>query len=59
MASTDLTATVTPRPDAESCEADGCTETDLLALVEPDGVDEARVVCPTHRVAFLREVTQQ
>jgi len=49
-------ATITPLPDAEECGYPECGETDLLARVEPDDVDEERILCPTHRVTFLREV---
>jgi hypothetical protein len=52
-------ATVTPRPDGETCEQIGCDETELLASVNPDTADPARTLCPTHRVAYLREVYYQ
>lgn len=50
-------ATITPRPDARSCDEDGCDTDTLLSLVEPDDVDETRVLCPEHRVTYLREVS--
>ena len=49
-------ATITPLPDAEACEDPECEATALLARVEPDDVDETPVLCPTHRVTYLREV---
>ena len=49
-------ATITPRPEARCCEADGCGATDRLALVEPDADADRRVLCPDHRVDYLREV---
>lgn len=51
--------TITPRPDGEQCEEDDCDTTQLLGLVEPDHLDESRVLCPTHRVLWLREVADQ
>ncbi|WP_338738405.1 hypothetical protein [Haloplanus salilacus] len=47
-------ATITPLPDADECGFPECEETELLARVDPDGVDESLVLCPTHRVTFLR-----
>lgn len=52
-------ATITPRPEGMGCEMMGCEETDLLALVEPDIREEARLLCPEHRVEYLREVYRQ
>ena len=49
-------ATITPRPQASSCDQNGCANREMLALIEPDDLDEHRVLCPTHRVAYLREV---
>ena len=56
--STAADATITPTPGAAACAEPGCEETDLLARVDPDA-DEiaARVLCPTHRVEYLREVS--
>jgi len=54
--SSEREATITPGGDAPECEEDGCTDTRLLARVEPDGVHPARTLCPEHRVAYLREV---
>lgn len=53
------TATITPDPDVEACEKDGCEERNLLALIDPTGRREARALCPTHRVEYLREVANQ
>jgi hypothetical protein len=50
-------ATITPAPEADCCGAAGCHADELLATVEPDAVDERRVLCPTHRVEWLREVS--
>ncbi len=50
-------AEITPRPDADGCEAPGCTTSELLAEIDPEGDTAARVLCPTHRVEFLREVS--
>lgn len=51
------TATITPAPDADTCEEQACREGDLLARVNPHNA-EARVLCPTHRVLYLREVSE-
>lgn len=59
MVQTDADATVTPRPQAYQCDEDGCGSDELLAAVEPDDVDETRVLCPTHRVQWLREVSAE
>jgi len=51
-------ATITPAPDADSCDEPGCDDDDLLARVDPDVESAtARVLCPTHRVEYLREVS--
>jgi hypothetical protein len=56
---TEATATITPATDAEQCGADGCDVDELLSRVDPDVEDApARVLCPTHRVAYLREVSE-
>jgi len=58
--STEAGARIRPDPEAGSCDADGCRERELLALVEPETEDAgARVLCPTHRVEYLREVADQ
>jgi hypothetical protein len=58
--STEAGATINPDPEAGNCDADGCRERELLALVEPDDeTASARVLCPTHRVEYLREVASQ
>jgi hypothetical protein len=49
-------ATITPEADGTICEEPGCDAEDLLATVDPDGDHPARTLCPTHRVAYLREV---
>lgn len=49
-------ATITPRPGASNCDQNDCANSEMLALIEPDDLDEYRVLCPTHRVAYLREV---
>ena len=54
--STDREATITPGGDAPACEENGCTDTRLLATVDPTGVHPARTLCPEHRVTYLREV---
>lgn len=54
----DHAAEITPRPDARRCDAEDCSTRDLLAEVDPEGPAEARTLCPTHRVEFLREVTE-
>ena len=51
--------TITPHPDSEQCDEDDCRTTQLLALVEPDHIDESRVLCPTHRVLWLREAADE
>lgn len=57
--SNDREATITPRSDAVACDEDGCTDTRMLATVDPDTADPARTLCPNHRVAYLREVYRQ
>lgn len=51
--------TITPAPDSAVCGAAGCKETELLALIEPDGREDVRTLCPRHRVEYLREVHSQ
>lgn len=60
MTSAEAAATITPTPDAVTCTEDGCGAAELLARVDPD-VDGAgaRVLCPTHRVRYLREVADR
>lgn len=50
-------ATITPRPDADECENEECDRADKLATVDPDGPHSEQVLCPEHRVDYLREVT--
>ena len=57
MSQTPYEATITPRPDGMACEEMGCEATDRLARVDPDGTEEARILCPRHRVDYLREVS--
>lgn len=52
-------ATITPQPTADACERDDCAADELLALVEPDATEKRRVLCPTHRVLWLREVSDR
>jgi len=52
-----IAADITPRADGDICETVGCTTSDLLAEIDPEGDVNARVLCPEHRVEFLREVT--
>jgi hypothetical protein len=60
MSRTEAAATITPATRATQCSIDGCDVADLLARVDPDDVDaEARVLCPTHRVEYLREVSER
>lgn len=59
MSGAHATATITPLADAEDCDADDCGADELLALVKPDHVAERRVLCPTCRVEWLREVSQR
>ena len=53
----DFTATITPCPSASECEADGCSANELLAKIEPEYRDQSPILCPQHRVEFLREVS--
>lgn len=55
MSQTDRTATVTPLENGE-CEVATCDETELVARVKPDAVDESRTLCPRHRAEYLQEV---
>jgi len=58
MSRAEAAATITPAADASRCSEDGCETTELLSRVDPDAESaEARVLCPTHRVAYLREVS--
>lgn len=59
MTTSEPSATITPQTDARGCDEDGCENADLLAVVDPDTVDERRVLCPTHRVEWLREVSER
>jgi hypothetical protein len=53
-----IDATISPVVGENSCDEDGCDDTELLARIDPDTADaDARVLCPTHRVEFLREVS--
>ena len=52
-------ATITPLNDTHECETDGCEDRELTARIEPDHLDEQRVLCPVHRVAYLREVSER
>lgn len=52
------TAEITPRRDASGCDETDCSTTELLAEVDPRD-DESRILCPTHRVEYLREVTDR
>jgi hypothetical protein len=56
MRNSECGATITPRPSAVVCETTGCEETELLAHVDPDDQERARILCPRHRVEYLREV---
>ena len=56
MRNPELGTTITPKPNSTVCEKARCEETDLLALVDPDRREESRVLCPRHRVLYLREV---
>lgn len=52
-------AMITPLRDARECETLGCGKDELLARVEPDLVDEHRVLCPIHQALWLREVANR
>jgi len=59
MNQAEAAATITPDPDAPRCDEDGCDVDELLARVDPDAESaEGRILCPTHRVAYLREVSE-
>jgi hypothetical protein len=49
-------ATVRPADSAVRCREDGCERDELLARVKPANGRE-RVLCPRHRVEYLREVS--
>ncbi|MDQ2072833.1 hypothetical protein RBH20_09830 [Haloarcula sp. H-GB4] len=51
-------ATITPVSEPRQCTEPGCDVAELLARVDPDadGTD-TRVLCPTHRVEYLRQVS--
>lgn len=49
-------AEITPQPRASSCEVSDCDARELLAAVSPDCRSENRVLCPEHRIQYLREV---
>ena len=55
----EFAVTVTPADGARQCDADGCGGTNLLSAVEADETGEKRVLCPTHRVEWERELTEQ
>lgn len=48
-------ATITPSEGSDGCEETGCGRTNLLAEVDPASAP-SRVLCPVHRVEYLREV---
>ena len=50
---------ITPSTDSSVCGVIGCEQTELLALVEPDGQAAARTLCPHHRVEYIREEYDQ
>lgn len=52
-------ATITPCTHSATCECVGCDETEFLARIEPDVREETRILCPQHRVEYLREVYSQ
>jgi len=53
-----IDATISPVTGENNCDEDGCDLTELLARIDPDAADaDARVLCPTHRVEYLREVS--
>lgn len=52
-------ATITPRPDAETCGCTGCTETESLASVDPHASKyDQKTVCPEHLLGYLERVAQ-
>lgn len=51
-------ATITPLENTE-CEMNGCGETHLVAIVEPDNVDGSRTLCPLHGAEYMNEVFLQ
>lgn len=58
MTTAEAAATITPATNASRCSEDGCETSELLSRVDPDAADaSARVLCPTHRVSYLREVS--
>jgi hypothetical protein len=52
-----VTAEIIPRNDTGGCEAPGCSTEKLLAEIDPEDDSTSRVLCPEHRVKFLREVS--
>lgn len=51
------TATVTPADEVEVCGEEGCESQELLGRIELETEHNTRVLCPRHRVEFLREVS--
>lgn len=59
MSDVPSTATIIPIPQARECSVKNCELNELLARVEPDHIDEHRILCPIHRVEWLRGVADQ
>ena len=58
MSTENASATITPTTDASQCSEANCDTADLLARVDPDAESaDARILCPRHRVEYLREVS--
>lgn len=53
------TATIIPAEDAEQCNDPSCKEDEMLSNVQPETNANARILCPKHRVEYLREVCER
>lgn len=56
MGRNEVAATITPLPADRQCEFDDCDHGEFVARVEPDGLDEQRILCAIHRAEYLQEV---
>lgn len=59
MSRSPVDARIKPHKSGGTCQAEGCENDELLATVEPDDSTGGRLLCPRHRVKYLREVNEQ
>jgi hypothetical protein len=59
MSDRPIEARITPYEAGRACQVEGCENDELLATVEPEDRSSGRILCPRHRVEYLREVNNQ